>query len=181
MHKIKTRIELCKFFNRSNYEFGAEIGVGEGEFSAEIASACPGLTLFAIDPWKEYSDPKKANRNCKSQEYQNKRRDKAIVKLRQYDNCTILEQSSMEALVGFKDDSLDFAYIDGNHNFDYVIQDIIGWSKKVKSGGIMACHDYHWFKGPHVKEAVDVYLKCHEIWPYYQTNERLPTVFWYNH
>jgi predicted O-methyltransferase YrrM len=181
MHEIKKRTELCKLFNKLNYEFGAEIGVGEGEFSAEIASACPGLTLFSIDPWKEYLDPNaKKKYNFKYQKFQDKRRAKAVLLLGQYPNCTIIEKSSMEAVREFKDSSLDFVFIDANHGFNYVMSDIIFWSMKVKSGGIVACHDYHWFKGPHVREAVDVYLKCHNIFPYYVTQERLPTAFWIN-
>jgi hypothetical protein len=38
----------------------------------------------------------------------------------------------MDALNDFEDDSLDFVYIDGNHEFPYVAEDLFHWSKKVR-------------------------------------------------
>ena len=79
--------------------------------------------------------------------------------------------------IDFEDESLDFAYIDANHLYDYVCQDIIHWSHKVRSGGMVGCHDY----GPHncgVVMAVDGYTFCHNIHPWYVTFEPIPTAFW---
>jgi hypothetical protein len=39
------------------------------------------------------------------------------------------------------DDSLIFAYIDGDHSFDGCYSDLIGVFPKVKVGGVIACHD----------------------------------------
>ena len=76
----------------------------------------------------------------------------------------MLRKFSMDALDDFEDDCLDFVYIDANHGFDYVMSDILGWVKKVKKGGIIAGHDYvRSVKGKEVKDAVDVYVKCHEL------------------
>lgn len=52
----------------------------------------------------------------------------------------------MEALKQFKDNSLDFVYIDGNHDYQFVLDDITGWTKKVKMGGAVAGHDYKQYK-----------------------------------
>ena len=37
---------------------------------------------------------------------------------------------------------LDFVYIDGNHQYDYVINDIKLSLKKLKKNGIISGHDY---------------------------------------
>ena len=52
----------------------------------------------------------------------------------------------MEAVEGFVDESLDFVYIDGNHEFRYIAEDIYEWTKKVKKGGIVSGHDYFFTK-----------------------------------
>lgn len=84
----------------------------------------------------------------------------------------------MEALKDFSDDFLDFVYIDANHEFDYCCPDIIFWSQKVRSGGIVACHDYfHHVRGG-VVHAVNAYTASHNIQPWYVTREVFPTAFW---
>ena len=37
---------------------------------------------------------------------------------------------------------LDFAYIDGNHHYEYVKEDIQICLKKIKNDGIISGHDY---------------------------------------
>jgi len=48
----------------------------------------------------------------------------------------------------YKDGSLDFVFIDANHTYEGVNEDITKWRPKVKPGGFMAGHDYrkraHW-------------------------------------
>ena len=42
----------------------------------------------------------------------------------------------------FADNSLDFVYIDGNHKYEYVLQDLNLWYPKVKQGGYLMGDDY---------------------------------------
>ena len=49
---------------------------------------------------------------------------------------------SLDAVNAFLDASLDFVYIDANHEFSVVLQDIRAWFAKVKPDGILAGHDY---------------------------------------
>ena len=57
----------------------------------------------------------------------------------------------------YPNDSLDFVFIDGNHSYESVKLDIESWYPKVKSGGILAGHDYDtiW---PGVTKAVKEFL-----------------------
>jgi cephalosporin hydroxylase len=41
----------------------------------------------------------------------------------------------------FKDASLDFVYLDGDHQTDAVVADIDAWKPKIRKGGILAGHD----------------------------------------
>lgn len=69
----------------------------------------------------------------------------------------------MEAVKRFKNGSLDFVYIDANHSFNYVMQDLTEWSKKVRVGGIVSGDDYYHFRKAGVIEAVNAYTKAHSI------------------
>ena len=44
----------------------------------------------------------------------------------------------------YKDQSVDFVFIDGDHRYEMVFKDIEAWFPKVKIGGIIAGHDYAW-------------------------------------
>lgn len=79
----------------------------------------------------------------------------------------------MEAVKDFTDNSLDFVYIDGNHQLQYVIEDITQWSKKLKVGGIISGHDYI-YTNPrtaagicHVIYGVNAYTKAYNIKDWY--------------
>jgi hypothetical protein len=52
------------------------------------------------------------------------------------------------------DGSVDFVYIDANHTYDCVKEDIGLWAPKVRSGGILGGHDYI-VDTPDVIRAVD--------------------------
>ncbi len=70
------------------------------------------------------------------------------------DQFTLIEKLSWEAADDFFDGSVDFVFIDAAHDYDSVMLDIQSWLPKVKTGGIIAGHDYYeGFKG--VVKAVD--------------------------
>jgi hypothetical protein len=54
----------------------------------------------------------------------------------------ILAEASPAAAVHFADESLNFAFLDGNHLYESVQADIRAWWPKIKRGGLLAGHDY---------------------------------------
>lgn len=54
-----------------------------------------------------------------------------------------MKMPSMEAVQKFENESLDFVFIDGSHEYEDIKNDIIFWLPKVKRGGILAGHDYY--------------------------------------
>ncbi len=70
------------------------------------------------------------------------------------------EMSSFEAYEQFRRLGVfvDFVYIDANHTYGAVKQDIRFWDEVVKPGGVLCGHDYH-RKEPGVDQAVDEYIK----------------------
>lgn len=123
---------------------GVEVGVCRGEFSECILSQWQG-TLFLVDPYaelKEYKEPYDHEANFKeARERLDKFEDRAV----------FVRQPSLEAAQGFDDGSLDFVYLDANHEYEHVLKDIEAWYPKVKIGGILAGDDY----GPVPEQQVD--------------------------
>jgi Methyltransferase domain len=162
-----SRDDLPRFFVEMGYKVGAEIGVDKGEFSKKFCNA--GLSLFAIDPWRydnDYID--RHNQNKLDSFYEHTKKV-----LSPYPGTTIIRKTSIDALSDFADDSLDFVYLDGNHQLKYVIEDLVEWSKKVRPGGIIAGHDYI-HTNPrtpagicHVIYAVNAYTSAYKIRNWY--------------
>lgn len=135
-----SRDDLPQFFVEMGYKVGAEIGVYKGEFSEKFAKA--GLKLYAIDPWRVYKDYNHP-RGQQRLDFQYEHTKRVLAP---YPNCEVIRKTSMEAVEDFEDESLDFVYIDANHEFRYIAEDLAEWTKKVKKGGIVSGHDYFYTK-----------------------------------
>lgn len=162
------RNQLAQLFAELEFTKGAEIGVEKGIYSEILLKANPDLKLFSIDPWKASAYVA----GIQGVDYRQKHFDEcykeAKNRLREYDGCTIVRKTSLDAAERFKDASLDFVYIDGNHDFVNVTNDINVWQKKVRPGGIVAGHDYAFFPGGkrnHVKHVILAYTKAYGIIP----------------
>src|SRR3989344_1745838 len=165
------RSDLAALFNELGFKTGAEIGVFAGQYSKILCESIPGLKLYCIDAWVVYDDlpETKVAKHYKNYIRRIEGTYAAAGKLLQGYSCEFIKKYSMDAVTGFTRDSLDFVYIDANHAFDYVMEDIIEWSKIVRPGGIISGHDYHCFKynevSFQVSSAVNVYTNVHDIKP----------------
>lgn len=152
--------ELCK---KLGYKVGAEIGVRNGSFSQLFCEV--GMEMWCVDPW--FPVPR----------YDQERQDRIFAEAQQrlnpY-NVHFVKKTSMDGLVDVPND-LDFIHIDGNHEFDFIMEDLIHWHPKVKSGGLVACHDYH-LTG--VKRAIEAYTLAWDIRPWFTLKARQITAFW---
>ena len=78
----------------------------------------------------------------------------------------------MDAVKNFEDSSLDFVYIDGDHEFKAIAIDISDWIHKIRVGGIICGHDFrryvdHLRARCHVQEVVCAYNVAYHIKPWF--------------
>lgn len=143
------RIELIK---KIGEEFpsgrGVEVGTFKGGFSKAITDVWDG-TLFMVDVWRplgnEYLDS--SNHENHTDAYSEAMKSIAG----REDRAIMIRAESKKAIDLFPDESLDFVYIDANHAYDYVVEDIKLWYPKVKKGGYLLGHDYlglDWYNDP---------------------------------
>ena len=159
-------INLAELFAELGFTKGVELGVDRGEYSKILCNANHNIKLFCVDPWipEAYEPNTYIN---EPPEYFNACYEETKERLKGT-NSTLVRKTSAEALADFEDESLDFVYIDANHDFPNFTFDLHNWLKKVKKGGIISGHDFAYFsyrKFNHVKRALIAYARCYRMIP----------------
>lgn len=154
------RSTMHELFAELGYTYGAEVGVHKGFHARRMFRRIPDLKLLLVDPWAAFGRHSDAHLEGVYQKC------RQVLKNR---NAEYLRKPSIEAAKEVPDGSLDFVYIDGLHDFDNVMIDIILWSQKVKNGGIVSGHDYGNSYKFGVIKAVEAYTFVHNIHNYYIT------------
>lgn len=144
---------------------GVEVGVEKGKFSDILLEKSELSKLHSIDLWKNlpqeiYND---INNLTDEQHLVNKKETEELLK-KYGQRSVIIQDDSVIASKMFKDNSLDFVYIDANHSYKNCKDDIKAYWPKVKIGGIISGHDYlaegEYQEGTFgVKRAVDEFVK----------------------
>ena len=128
---------------------GVEIGVWEGKNALSILKHLPIKKLYLIDPYsyyKGYEDEDAEGIHYIDLEYEEWEKIFKSAKelLSEYkDKIVWIRKKASDAIKDIPND-LDFVYIDGNHNYEYVKQDIENYFPKLKKEGILAGHDLHY-------------------------------------
>jgi len=103
--------------------------------------------LHLIDPWEfQPSFPNRmyGGKKAASQDDMDAIFSRVQQKIGIQDNVNIVRKKSHEAAKVLPERSLDWVYIDGNHFYEYVKQDLKYYYTIVKEGGYIAGDDYDW-------------------------------------
>lgn len=161
------RNDMATLFSELDYKVGVELGVEKGRFSKVLCEANPQATIYLIDCWNAYDEYRKDLNQGQMDGFLEQTKQR----LKPYSNYEIVKAWSMDAVKQFKDESLDWVYIDANHTLPYVMPDLIEWSKKVRPGGIISGHDYlmsnRLRSNMHVVYAVKCYTKAYRVFPWF--------------
>ena len=121
---------------------GMEIGVYDGGNALNMLESLPIKKLYLIDPYKAYDEWEGVNE--KQQRELNKVKENVRKLLKKYkDKVVFIYDFSDKVHNQIKNGELDFLYIDGNHQYEFVIKDIGLYYPKIKKGGIIGGHDYN--------------------------------------
>ncbi len=129
---------MTKFIKKSGKKnvIGCEVGVMKGIHALETLNNLDIKKLYLVDPYLPYIDgdgyikkkivfdKKIAHRNLSNR------------------NVDFIYKASKKACKQFEDNTLDFVYIDANHSFKHVFEDIDCWYPKVVDGGVIGGHDF---------------------------------------
>jgi hypothetical protein len=139
---------------KSRYEFGqlltsmglngeaAEIGVALGDFSFRLLDTWPGR-VHMIDPWAMQDQSVYLDSFNAGDVEQERRYQHVVARANGYGGRAIVHRMfSHEARDLFDDGQLCFVYIDANHRYEAIRDDLLVWYPKVQSGAVLAGHDF---------------------------------------
>lgn len=137
--------------NDTVVEIGTFRGVSIEYLNLKLLSLGKICNIYCIDNYKGVSNyPVNDFSYCKYE---------ALDRLKFYRNISIINFASDKAANLFDDNSIDFIFIDGDHEYENVYKDIISWLPKANN--IIAGHDYSSLF-PGVMRAVDEVFRDNE-------------------
>ena len=138
---------------------GCEVGVWKGNTSRVLLKRFPHLFLWMVDSWKIEGVQWRTTQSNIQESL------KEAIESTQFarDRCNIVEQLSMDAVMQFRDELFDFVFINADHTYKAVYEDLRGWWPKVRDGGILCGDNYNdrlerYRQKWGVKKAVDEWL-----------------------
>jgi hypothetical protein len=158
----KTRGEIIpRLINGLGMTQGVEVGVFKGEFSRHLLENWPG-TLWLVDPWRAFDDTE-GYIDASNHKHHQTAYMETMDRLEGFENrAFMLRGLSSDMASRFQAEELDFVYIDGNHAYDWVKEDIELWWPKLKPGGLLMGHDYldmaHWYETEFMENGKDKHI-----------------------
>ncbi len=147
---------LPRVINRFGLKVGAEIGVALAGHSNAILARTGVQRLYGIDSYRHrpgYEDIMNLPQRTFDVLHNN------VLQFMQPhgERFNLLRMASVEA-AAYISEPLDFVYIDAEHSYDAVKQDLETWFPKVREGGIVSGHDYNHPNFPGVGRAIREFM-----------------------
>jgi hypothetical protein len=144
---------------------GVEIGVWKGEFSQRLLSGAMPNELVLIDPWKfvpEYEVSFYGNKNM-NQSKMDSIYNGVVRRFKHNKHVHVIRSTSFTMRTSdirpiFKGKNVDWVYIDGDHSYKGVLDDLMNSIAVLKAGGVIAGDDYAlggWWKDGVIQAVAD--------------------------
>tara|TARA_B100000700_G_scaffold74318_1_gene82986 strand:- start:682 stop:1386 length:705 start_codon:yes stop_codon:yes gene_type:complete len=142
----------------SNQLVGAEIGVAYGVNASNILQILNMQKLILIDPWERAIDIT-TNDNKEKYLFHKHRHEITLKKFSNNSKVEIINDFSVEAAKIFDNHYFDFVYIDGDHSYEAVSNDLNAYYPKLKQFGVLCGDDYGHPSGLGVIQAVQEFAR----------------------
>lgn len=138
-----TRNDMLKYYcdTLSNPKI-LEIGVFKGDFLNYLVTNCNYASIDAVDLFKGVTCSGDSDGNNVVYYDVGKSYLELLEKYKEMPNIKIHKSDSIHFLQNQDDNTYDIIYIDGDHSYNGVKQDLMNAFRKIKKGGYIMGHDY---------------------------------------
>ena len=139
--KVSREVAIPEILNKIGAKEAVEVGVFKAQFSKHLLKNWDG-TLWLVDPWRAFEEGEGYVDASNHKKHQTAYLE-AMQNIEGYESrAFMLRGLSSDMASRFEDNSLDLVYLDGNHAYEWVKEDIELWWPKIKKGGVLTGHDY---------------------------------------
>ena len=126
-----------------------EVGVWKGDFSRQIWNISSPKLLILVDSWTfdekvRGCAPQVNGEEPLNQHFFDQAKNDTFNKFENIQNVHILDLNSQDASIKYEDNFFDYVYIDAEHTYEAVTNDLKVWYPKLKKNGILFGDDYYW-------------------------------------
>lgn len=123
-----------------------EVGVWIGDLSESLSETFKGADVYLVDPWDgesgNYMNNKEAGPISTHEEDYENAFSYVLARFKDVLNVKIIRAPSPIAAKEFNSGTLDAVFIDADHSYKAVRNDILTWAPKIRVNGLLAGHDY---------------------------------------
>jgi len=136
-----------KNLSAGGYLNGVEVGVDRGALSGYLLTELPNLYLTMVDTWALFPEDSSYTKSgdqvvVRTQDDRdNDLRETYRVTQHAANRRCVFRATSQDAASTTADRSVDFVFIDADHSYDGVAEDIRLWAPKIREGGLLCGHD----------------------------------------
>lgn len=131
---------MARLVNEHGWRRGAELGLASGKLFGRLLRDCPSIEfLIGVDRAALPDRIRKVRRLAAEHR----------------GRCIVMECLTCEAADRVQPATLDFVFIDADHHYHAVADDIARWRPKLRPGGWLTGHDFNRERFPGVIQAVD--------------------------
>lgn len=132
----------CSLVSGLSVVTAVELGVQRGIFASAVLAACPGIeTYYMVDPWRYLEGWLKPANKTDAECAAFKRAALAATEFAS-GRRIILEGTTLEVRTRIPDDSIDFAYVDGDHTLRGITLDLLSIWPKLRHGALLGGDDF---------------------------------------
>lgn len=120
---------------------GAEIGVYRGDFSKDIYAICDPKMIYLIDAWEKYPEYENDSLCHTNQDGNYNDTKSQMAHAIKAGRCEVIRGRSHPVSLTWHT-PLDWIFLDANHAYEFVADDLRDWSRFIKPDGVFMLHDF---------------------------------------
>ncbi len=159
---------LASIIREEDFTTFVEVGAKEGRTTAHVLEHCPDCHVIALDPWIKMPEQSGLEGGEGYEAWDFKAIEAEFWEgVEPWDErLTFHRKTSAQAAPLVDDGSQDLVFIDAAHDYQSVLDDIERWTPKVRSGGVLAGHDFQHSFPPVMRAVADSFnLMFVEVMP----------------
>lgn len=147
---------IVKLINKFNLDCVAEIGVSFGGHAESMLTNSKVEKLYGIDPYKHYQEHDNLTNlsQIEFDELYNFVKNRLSKYENRYEHIRMLSGEAIGEIIG----QLDGVFIDANHTYEGILDDLSIWFLKIRDGGIIGGHEYDHRNYQDVKKGIDEFF-----------------------